>query len=273
MRPGEPEPDNRIDASNPYPVGGARVVPQTAPTAAVSDAERREAIDRYLANALSAKNAEEIELCEYAAEHARAAPVRQFALQTAADHRELANQLGRIVPPTAGRAQNDTTGTSPTQPTEGRIGANSELTTGIPAAKPMHLDATQDYRPTHPASSDASTVAARGLWNSPRGDVVNAMVDQLSDLDRRIENAEFAQMRDLVEEKTGTDFDNAFMSAAASAQIETIATLDVAQEASSSLRPIAREAVSKAQRNLELAQRVTQGQERIAKSASESSNR
>jgi predicted outer membrane protein len=284
MRPGEPEPNNRIDATNP--VGAARVVPhQTTPASSISPVEQRQAIERFQANALLAKSADEIQFCQYAVEHAKADQVRQFALQMIDEHRELSRRLERLVPPVAD--------SSIAAPRAGQVSQNKaasdanlplaapsqapavEPALAAPAPEPMHLDATQDLRPRPPASSDASAVASRGLWNARRGsDVANGIVEQLSAIDRRIESGETKMMRELIEQKSGTEFDEAFMSAETSGLIETITDLEVVQqEAVGPLRQIAQQSLPNAERHLQLAQRMMQERQRVAEGTFDSNHR
>jgi predicted outer membrane protein len=237
LRPGEP--DTAFRSQNTGGVNSPAQIRQVPPPIAdqrrVTDRENA-AIGRYLAKRLLAGSESELEISQLASGRAEDPEIRQYAEQAVREHRDLAQQLRPLA-----------------------------------AAQVGSLVRGDRQSPTT-APSDVPPVATRGLWNSAPD--AAEVIDRLSDIERVIHMESAEAVRQKLDQKTGRDFDQAYLSQLVSEQIDFLTALDVIarQPNLGPLRLIARAAFDTTQQHLRIADRLID-RDRVGRQRTESTTR
>jgi predicted outer membrane protein len=198
-------------------------------------------VETYLANCLLAKNKAEIEISQVAQKEAENRQVKQFAVKMVQEHQQLAQKLQQV----AGTQMSGQRGQSTL---EQRQGADQLRET--------------NQRTTQPAQQNDLRAGQDGAFG------------QLAQIDRQITQKATEAAIDRIRDKSGTEFDQAYLACQVAAHMHMKVALDViSQQTSGELAQIAQQAQPKIEQHLEEAEKLFKQAEQSARQANRPTDR
>jgi predicted outer membrane protein len=224
---------------------------------------QNQAVDRYLASCLLAKNQAEVQLSEIAQQKSENAEVKQFAQKMIQDHRKLIEQLQ----PLAGMQASTERGVS------GSFGTRSETqrgtTSDTPAAtRSRDITATPGSPgagATIPPSGTTAAAPAIGTTTDTTGtasatertSASGGALHQLAQIEKQINDRCLQAAKEELQQKSGAEFDKCFVGNAIGEHVHTLATLEViSQQTQGQLAQVAQQAQPTVQQHLEHAKQL-----------------
>jgi predicted outer membrane protein len=207
-----------------------------------------QAVDHYLANCLLGQNQSEVQLSELAKEKSENAEVKQFAQKMIDDHRKLIEQLqplagmqagtGRGAAESATRSSDAATLPGPSTATE------TTAPSGTTAAAPRIGTSTDVTTSTTTSTADQTSAHTGALH-------------QLGQIERQIGERCTQATREELQQKSGAEFDKAFVGVTIGAHIHTLAALEVVgQQTQGQLAQVAQQAQPIVKQHLEQAKQL-----------------
>ena len=232
---------------------------------------QNQAVDQFLAACLLAKNQGEVQLSELAQQKAENPDVKEFAQKMVQDHRKMIEQLQ----PLAGMQGSTNRGVSGTSST--RTETQRSTTSDTSATRRTSESATRTSDTTAlPGSSGAgqatapsgTTAAApptganidttsSSVATTDRASAGSGAVHQLMQIDRQINDRCLQAHKQELQQKSGAEFDKAFVGTAIVAHIGAIAALEViGQQTQGQLAQVAQQAQPTVQQHLDHAKQL-----------------
>jgi predicted outer membrane protein len=217
-------------------------------------------VDHFLAGCLLDQNKGEVELSKIALQKSENAEVKQFAQKMIQDHQKMIEQLQPLTAmrgdanrstssilgghsESQGRSETTEGRTSDTTALPGSSGASQTLApTGTRSSVPP-VTATTEIT----ASTNATTTATAG----------GGAVHQLRQIDRQINERCLQMARDEMQQKSGAEFDRAYVGSAIGAHVHALAALEViGKQTQGTLAQVAQQAQPTVQQHLEQAKQL-----------------
>lgn len=222
-----------------------------------------QAVERYLASCLLGKNQSEVQLSELAQQKSENPDVKQFAEEMIKDHRKMIEQLQ----PLAGMQASTTTGarseTERSTATETPNTRSSSESVGRPSESTTLPGSSATDRTIPPSGT---TAAAPRLGTSETTTNVTAndravagggAIQQLGQIERQVGDRATQMTRDDLQQKSGADFDKAFVGCTISAHVHALAALEViGQQTQGQLAQVAKQAQPTVQQHLDHAKQL-----------------
>jgi predicted outer membrane protein len=214
-------------------------------------------VDNFLAQCLLAKNKAEIEISEIATQEASDQQVKQFAQKMVQEHRDLVQKLEQVA--------NGQMSSQRQRPQPGGLGAQ-QLQQRQAQQSAQQIDPTQPQRdPTQPGQglTDRPLPGRSGQAGSQ-----NEAIDQLVRIEQQITQKATDAVTEKLREKSGADFDQAYLGCQVGAHMHMKAALEViAQQTSGQLAQLAEQTQQKVEQHLEEAERLMKQTEDGARQA------
>jgi len=216
---------------------------------------QNQAVDHFLAACLLAKNQGEVQLSELAQQKAENAEVKEFAQKMIQDHRKLIEQLQ----PLAGMQSGTNRGVS------GSLGTRTETerisTTDTSGIRGTSESATRTSDTTTlPGSSGADQTTTDTTTNvaaTNRTSAGGGAIHQLMQIDRQINERCLQAHKQELQQKSGAEFDKAFVGSAIGAHIQALAALEViSKQTQGQLAQVAQQAQPTVQQHLDHAKQL-----------------
>ncbi len=200
---------------------------------------QNQAVERYLAGCLLAHNQSEVQLSEFAQQKAENSDVKQFAQELVKDHRQLIEKL---------------------QPLAGMYGGANHGVSGSFGARTESERTTTPGTSTNPTASPAIGSASEATSNvatTERSGAGNSAIHQLMQIDRQITERATKAARDELQQKSGAEFDKAFVGCTIGSHVQALAALEViGQQGQGKLAQVAQQAQPTVQQHLERAKQL-----------------
>ncbi len=207
-------------------------------------------VEGYLAGCLLAKNKSEIELSQFAEQQSENPEVKKFAQMMVRDHQKMVQQLQKLAG-THGDTSRQTTRTDATessdtgtQPDSDRLVENATGEAGIGKN-------STSRRSDRTAINSSASETNHGSHGS------TSAMQQLAEIDRQIVERQTQATRDDLQQKSGAEFDKAFVGGAIVSHVHMIAALQVIeQQQQGQLAKAAKQARPVAEQHLEHAKQL-----------------
>jgi predicted outer membrane protein len=210
-----------------------------------------QAVDRFLASCLLAKNQAEVELSELAQQKAENSEVKQFAQMMIQDHRKMIEKLQPLTGMQAG-TNRGVSGSFGTQPGTERTNDTTVLP-GSPGAGQTipPSERTAAVPPAGPATDTTTGVATTDRM------AAGGAVNQLIQIDKQINDRCLQMAKNELQQKSGAEFDKCFVGGAIFAHSKALAALEViGQQTQGPLAQIAQEAQPNVKEHLDHAKQL-----------------
>lgn len=268
-------------------------------------------VEQYLTACLLADNNAEVELSQFAQQHAKSSEVKEFAQMMVQDHQKMIQQLQQLSGAPSSAGQSDRS--SSTKTASGRSDANSGLgdtksstntasdatlgstnSNSADARRAANTSATAGANSTSTAgggTSGTGTSESTASSASPGGGpAVNSLgaggaaaaqaasgsgaVHQLMQIDRQIVERKTQATREELQRKSGAEFDKGFVGTAINAHVHALAALEViGQQSQGQLAQVAQQARPIVQQHLEHAKHLMKSLEGEAGNSATASRR
>jgi len=193
-------------------------------------------VEGYLTNCLLKNNKAEIELSQFAAEQSDNPQVKQFAQELVKDHKKVVEQLQQF----AGAGSLDA---SP------RDATDSTPAPGAPGIDNTTLGAT--------GARDATTANERGTAARQPAMQGAAALGQLAAIEEKINDRCNQALREELQSKSGTEFDQCYVGSQIAGHMHMLAALEVlSEDGQGQLKQVAEEAKPTVQKHLEHAKQL-----------------
>jgi len=238
-------------------------------------------VEQYLTACLLADNQAEVELSQFAQQHAKSSEVKEFAQMMVQDHQKMIQQLQQLSGATgsAGRngalsatesGRNSTTSSSSAR----QSSRTSNIATNGASANESAIGASGSTDSIGTGTSTAATGRNTASSDLPgRGSALNSLgpggavaaqtaagggaVHQLMQIDRQIVERKSQSTREELQQKSGAEFDKGFVGTAINAHIHALAALEViGQQSQGQLAQVAQQARPTVQQHLEHAKQL-----------------
>jgi predicted outer membrane protein len=190
-------------------------------------------VERFLASCLLAKNKGEIELSKFAQQQAESPQIKELAQQMVQDHQQLVEQLEQVAGHQGQPGQND-------------VQRQTSETTRLPGS---------------PGASQTETRTTRSL-TATGGSQDSGAIQQLIQIEQQIVERQGQSAREMLQQKQGSEFDNAFLGMTIHAHANTLAALEVIQQQGGQLAQVAQQASPVVQQHLDHAKQLKEQQQR-----------
>jgi predicted outer membrane protein len=216
-------------------------------------------VDHFFAGCLLDQSKAEIELSKIALEKSENAEVKQFAQKMIQDHQKMIEQLrpltamhGAVNRRTSSILGGQSESQGRTETTEGR----TSDTTALPGSS----GASQTLAPTGndaTAPADATTEITANTNATTTAAASGSPVHQLMQIGRQINQRCLQMARDELQQKSGAEFDKAYVGSAIGAHIQALAALEViSKQRQGTLAQVAQQAQPTVQQHLENAKQL-----------------
>jgi predicted outer membrane protein len=201
-------------------------------------------VEKYLANCLVMKNQGEIELAQLAQERAQNPEVKQFAQKMVQDHSKFAQHLQQLTGGASGAGRTPGA-TTPGGARQFDAQANASDSTQLPGSPGARQPNTQDL--------NENVVGTAQLQPQSGG------LQQLAQIERQIAERCKQAIREDLEQKSGAEFDKAYVGTQIGAHIHMLAALEViGQQGQGQLAQLAQQAQPTVQQHLDHAKQLIQ---------------
>jgi predicted outer membrane protein len=217
-------------------------------------------VDHFLAGCLSDQSKAEIALSKIALEKSENAEVKQFAQKMIQDHQKMIEQLQPLTAMRGDASRNTSSILGGHSEAQGR----SETTEGRASdttALPGSSGASQTLAPTGTSSSVPPATATTEITASTNTTTTAAAggsaVHQLRQIDRQINERCLQMARDEMQQKSGAEFDKAYIGSAIGAHVHALAALEViSKQTQGTLAQVAQQAQPTVQQHFEHAKQL-----------------
>lgn len=241
-----------------------------------NEGEHSAAVDRFFANCMLLNNQAEVELGQMGAKQAQNPQVKEFAQELVKDHQKLVQQLQQI----AGKQASARSGNSTSLRERARLESNHEASDAVertPGTFGTDNSATKRTVESNTNSTDRNANEAFTSTGSTsmHGD---AALHQIARMARQIDQRCNQSLREALQQKSGAQFDEAFVGAQINGHIHMLAALEViSQDTHGQLQQIAQNAQPTVRQHLEKAkqlwQQLTSGERSAAQAQRPSASR
>jgi len=247
-------------------------------------------VEQYLTACLLADNQAEVELSQFAQQHAKSNEVKEFAQMMVQDHQKMIQQLQQLSGAQGSAGQSDQS--SAIRTGSGRADASSN-SSGTQSSTGATSDASRSAGSTNSNNAGAGTSGASNRTTTTAGGTsatdasgstassaspgggssVNSLgaggaaatqvgggsgaVHQLMQIDRQIVERKTQATREELQGKSGAEFDKGFVGTAINAHVHALAALEViGQQSQGQLSQVAQQARPTVQQHLEHAKQL-----------------
>lgn len=219
----------------------------------------------FFTNCLLADNKAEVEISELAQQKSENSDVKQFAEQMIKDHNKMIQQLQQVSG-SAGKQTGDATSTL--QGSDGgRVKTGALGTRSTDATR----NSSEQNRPSLPGSSGANNTtgqlgqtraageSAAALNGNPPGAQQggSTAIQQIASIDQQIKERCTQAAKEELQQKSGAEFDKAYIGSAINAHVHAMAALDViGKQSQGQLAQVAQEAQPTVQQHLDHAKEL-----------------
>lgn len=218
--------------------------------------EANNEVDQFLAKCLLAKNKAEMEISEIAAQEASDPQVKQFAQKMVQDHRDIVQKLEQI----AGSQM-----TSQRQQQPGGLGSQ-QLQQRQSQQQGQPGQAQRNNQPGQ--SQPGQSLTDRSPGRSGQSGSEDQNLQKIAQIDQQITQKATDAVTQKLREKSGSEFDQAYLGCAVGAHTQMKAALDViSQQTSGQLAQLAEQTQQKVEQHLQEAERLMKQTEDGARQA------
>ena len=191
-------------------------------------------VEKYFATCLLKNNQAEIEISQFAAQQSQNPKVKEFAEELVKDHQQVVKKL---------------------QPIAGNASAHSASNPSLDAAATN--DSNRIATDTTPTPGSSGTNTAESLTAAHGSSNGNDALMQVAQIEEKINDRCNQALREELQQKTGAEFDAAFLGAQIAGHMHLLAALEVIpQESQGQLKQIAEEAKPTVQKHLDKAKEL-----------------
>ncbi len=192
-------------------------------------------VEKYFANCLLKNNQAEIEIAQFAAQQSQNPKVKQYAEELVKDHQKFVQKLQPIATGNSGEHVAGTTSLDATATTD-----------------PNRLKTDTTRTPGSSGTNSAESLTA--THNAANG---NDALVQVAQIEEKINDRCYQALREELQQKSGADFDAAFLGSQIGGHMHMLAALEVIpQENLGQLKQIAEEAKPTVQKHLDKAKEL-----------------
>ena len=235
-----------------------------------NQAQASNQLDNFVAKSLLIANQEEIELAQFAMQHAQSQEVKQFAQQLVNDHQALGEKLNRIAGDSMTGSRRTTQIQGQPEPTGGNLVEEAvrenreELREERAEARETDgdregvRDARQDLRQARQDARqerrDATQPGQPGRIEYSAGYRGDSVTDQIHEIQKKASQECMSRVKEMLQSKQGEDFDQAFLGQQIGMHVAVISMVKASQdEVSGELQQVLQETQPKLEQHLEKA--------------------
>jgi len=199
---------------------------------------QNQAVDRYLATCLLAKNEAEVQLSQIAQQKSENPQVKQFAEQMIQDHKKMIEQLQPLAAMQPGARRG----------VSGAIGTQTE--TERSASPTGTTEST-------PGTTETTTETRTGAATAERPMAGGGAIHQIAQVEKQIGDRCLQNAKEELQQKSGAEFDKCFVGMAVGAHMQAVAALQViGQQTQGQLAQVAKQAEPTVQQHLDHAKQL-----------------